>query len=86
MLSQKHSIMKLAGINNTIYLFLLKILFIYSWETHGEAETQAEGEADPMQGAQCETQSQDLRITTWAKGRCSTSEHLDAPPYSNLKS
>ena len=27
--------------------FFLKILFIHSWETQGEAETQAEGEAAP---------------------------------------
>ena len=38
------------------------MLFIYSRETHREAEIQAEGEAGPMQGAQCGTQSRDPRI------------------------
>ena len=40
------------------YIFF-KILFIYSWETHRErgAETQAEGEAGPLQGARCGTRS-----------------------------
>ena len=33
-------------------------------DTEGEAETQAEGEAGSLQGAQCVTQSQDPRITT----------------------
>ena len=48
-----------------MFLFFLKILFIYSRETHTqkEAETQAEGgEAGSLQGAQCGTQSQDLGI------------------------
>ncbi|XP_048950981.1 E3 ubiquitin-protein ligase RNF170 isoform X2 [Canis lupus dingo] len=35
-----------------------------------EAETQAEGEAGSMQGARCETQSRDSRITPWAEGTC----------------
>ena len=34
-----------------IFLFFIKILFIYSWETQRGAETQAEGEAGSMQGA-----------------------------------
>ena len=33
--------------------FFIKILFIH--ERHTEAETQAEGEADSMQGARCGT-------------------------------
>ena len=41
-----------------------------------EAETQAEGEAGSLQGAQCGTQSQDPGVTTWAKGRRQTA----APP------
>ena len=36
----------------------LKILFIYSWETQREAETQAEGEAGSLWGAPCGTRSQ----------------------------
>ena len=46
----------------TFFFFFLKILFIYSWEAHRErareAETQAEGEAGSMQGAQRGTRSQ----------------------------
>ena len=40
-------------------------------DTHRErgVETQAEGEAGSMQGAQCGTRSQDSRITPWAEGR-----------------
>ena len=34
-----------------------------------EAETQAEGEADSVQGTCCGTQSGDSRIMPWAKGR-----------------
>ena len=34
-----------------------------------EAETQAEGEAGSVRGAQCGTQSRDPRIMPWAKGR-----------------
>ena len=42
------------------------------WER--ETETQAEGEAGSTQGARCGTWSQDPGITTWAKGRGSTTE------------
>ena len=42
--------------------------------TQREAETQAEGEAGFLWGAQCGTQSQDPKIMTGAKGRCSTTE------------
>ena len=38
-------------------------------EREREAETQAEGEAGFMQGARCGTQSQNSRITPWAKDR-----------------
>ena len=38
-------------------------------EREREAETQAEGEAGPLQGAQRGTRSQDPGITTWAQGR-----------------
>ena len=43
-------------------------------DTEREAETQAEGEAGCLQGSRCGTRSQDPRITTWAKGRCLTTE------------
>ena len=44
-------------------MFFLKILFIYSWETHRETETQAEGEAGSPQEAWCGTWS-------WISGSC----------------
>ena len=44
--------------------------FIYSRENRErEAETQAEGGAVSMQGAQCGTRSRVSRITPWAEGR-----------------
>lgn len=52
--------------------FFLKILFIYSWETQREAETQAQRETGSLKGAWCRTRSWDPRITTWAKGWHST--------------
>ena len=45
-----------------------------------EAETQAEGEAGSLQGAQGGTRSRDSRITPWAKGRSQTTE----PPRNPL--
>ena len=47
-------------------------------------ETQAEGEAGSMQGAQRGTRSRDSRITPWAKGWCSTTEppRRPLPPVS----
>ena len=41
-------------------------------EREREADTQAEGEASSLRGAQCRTRSQDPGVTTWAQGRCST--------------
>ena len=52
--------------------YFFKILFIH--ERHREAEIQAEGEAGSPPGAWCGTQSQNPRIRTWAKGRCSITE------------
>ena len=53
--------------------FFLKKDFIYLFmrDTQREAETQAEGEAGPMQGARCGTQSQDSiwRLQDHALGR-----------------
>ena len=51
----------------------LKNYFIYLFmrDTEGEAETQAEGEADRVW---CGTRSQNPRIMTWAKVRCSITE------------
>ena len=39
-------------------------------ETETETERQKHREAGSMQGARCGTQSRDLRITPWAKGKC----------------
>ena len=53
-----------------IFIYFFEILFIYSWENRErEAETQVEGEAGSMQGAQRGTRSGDSRITPWAEGR-----------------
>ena len=46
-----------------------------------EAETQAEGEAGSMQGAQRGTRSRVSRIMPWAKGRHQTTEPLQDPPF-----
>ena len=54
-------------------LFFLRFHF-FIHERHREAETQAERVAGSLQGAQYGTRSQDPRIMTWAKGRCSTIE------------
>ena len=62
----------------------LKILFIYSWETHREAETQADREAGSMQGAQCRTQSQVSRITPWAEGGAKPLSHPGCPMSQNI--
>ena len=44
-----------------------------------EAETQAEREANSMQGVQCGTPSRDSIFTPWAEGRCSTTEPPRCP-------
>ena len=56
--------------------------FVYAWETQRVAETQAEGEAGSLWGAQCGTRSQDPRITPSAKGRRSTTEPPRCPQLS----
>ena len=48
-------------------------------DTEREAETQAGGEAGSLWGAQYGTQTQGPRITTCAKGRCSTTEPPRCP-------
>ena len=55
-------------------LFLKIFIYLFMRDTHWEAEAQAEREADFPWWTQCRTWSQDPRITTWAKGRCSTTE------------
>ena len=71
-----------VGLFSSNILFL-KILFTYSWETQREAETQAEGEAGSLWEAWGGTWSQDPRITTWAKGRCSTTEPCSCLLYTS---
>ena len=61
-----------------LYIFK-KILFIYSRERKREAETQAEGEAGPMQGARRGTLSQVSRIRPWAKGGTKPLSHPGCP-------
>ena len=43
-------------------------------DTERGAETRAEEEAGPMQGARCGTRSHDPWVTPWAKGRLQTAE------------
>ena len=52
----------------------IDFIYLFMRDTHREAETQAEGEAGPLQGAQSRTRSQDPRITTRAQGRHSTTK------------
>ena len=49
-------------------------MYLFMRDSEREAETQAEGEPDSMQGARHGTQSQDSRITPWAEGRCQNAE------------
>ena len=46
------------------FFFLRFYLFIHERHTQREAETQVEGEAGSLRGAQCGTRSQDSGITT----------------------
>ena len=48
-------------------------------EREREAETQAEGEAGPMQGTGCRTPSQVFRITPWAAGGTKPLRHQGCP-------
>ena len=66
----------------TIKIHLLTFfLRLYSFvrDTEREVETQTEGEAGSPRGARCGTWSQDPGVTTWAKGRCSTTEPPRCP-------
>ena len=53
--------------------------------TEREAETQGEGEAGSVQGAQCGTGSQVSRFTAWAEGKCTTAEPPRRPNPKELK-
>ena len=56
-------------------------MYLFMRDTHREreAETQAEGEAGPMQGAQCGTPSRVSRITPQAKGGTKLLAHQGCP-------
>ena len=40
------------------FIFKKDFIYLFTRDTHREAETQAEGEAGSMQGAECRTRSQ----------------------------
>ena len=64
--------------------FCFKILFIYSWETQKGRDI-SRRERGSMQGGWCRTQSQDPRLTLWAKCRCSTTEPPKRSSFQLLK-
>ena len=59
--------------------FFFKIL-LFTHERHTEAETQAEGEAGSLQGAQRGTRSQDPGVTPWAAGNTKPLSPPGCPP------
>ena len=62
------------------YLFFLKILFIYSSETHREGgRDTGEGEAGSMQGVQLGTRFWVSRITPWTEGSAKPLSHQGNP-------
>ena len=78
----------LESISEPFFVFILlffKRFYLFIHERHREAETQAEGEAGPMQGARCGTWSWDSRITPWAKGRHQTTQPPRVPIFCFLK-
>ena len=67
---------------NFSFKFILKIIFIYSWETRERVRDRQREKQDPRwAGNQCGTQSRDPDlIMTWAqRQRCSTTEPLRSP-------
>ena len=66
-------------VHTHLSLFFSKILFIYSWETQREAETQAEGEAGSTQGAWYGTRSGVSRIIPQAEGGDNLMGHQGRP-------
>ena len=56
--------------------FFKRLLFIHERHREKEVETQAEGEADPSQGARRGTRSRVSRIRPWAEGRAKPLSHL----------
>ena len=45
-----------------LYYFFKDFIYLFMRDTEREAETQAEGEAGPLQGARCGTRSQGPRV------------------------
>ena len=60
-------------------LFLKKRFYLFIRDREREAETQAEGEAGSMQGAQRGTRSWVSKITPWAGGRAKPLSHPGYP-------
>ena len=63
----------MAMATKLLYSFFFLIFNLFMTERE-RGETQPEGEAGSMPGAQCGTQSRDSRIASWAKGRRQTAE------------
>ena len=68
--------------------FFKDFIYLFIRDTHKEreADTQAEGEVGPMQGAQCGTQSRVSRIMPWAEGGAKLLSHLGCPKFCVLTS
>lgn len=66
-----------------LFIIFKDFIYLFMRDTHREreAETQAEGEASSMQGAQCGTRSQVSRITPWAEGGAKLLSHPGCPIY-----
>ena len=69
----------LEKLETEFLFYFFKDLLIYSWETQREAETQAEGEAGPMQGARRGARSQVSRIMPRAEGSAKPLSHRGCP-------
>ena len=66
--------------------FLIIYLFMRNYNIYTERQTQAEGEAGYMQGAQHGTQLRDSRIIPWAEGGAKPLSHPGCPPLCFLES
>ena len=51
------------------FLYYFFKIYLFTRDTVRETETQAEGEAGSLWGAQCGTRSRDPEVTPWAEGR-----------------
>ena len=68
--------MNLSWNDSGFFFFFFKILFTYSRETQGQAETR---EAGSMRGPWYGTRSQESGITPWAEARRSNAEAQGRP-------